>query len=511
MKILKILGLIIYLIIFVAIIGKLFFEKEFNEMLYRTRSLLMKSLPEDTLVIGYSEPALTLDPLLSNDVGSRARLAHFYEGLVRTTADLKIEPGLAISYGAADNLTWEFRLRPDVMFHDGERLTVEDVIFSLMEAKNDSDSKIKDLVESISSVEKINDEIFRIKTTLPDPLLLSKLSLVFIWKKDSEKASINGTGPYVLESRDNGSLFLRGFDRYWGAQPYFKKVVLKTYESKEEKINALNSASVDLLANLPTDIGNDFTYANFKLAQMPSVEVNFLMFNFIGPMADKVLREAIVLSIDRAELSKMAKGYAVPAYQFAANGIFGFNPDIEERQINKPGALAILAEKYPGAGPGSPINIKLDFPQGLEALGGKIRDQLRKINVNTELSFLPPGALGQKILSGGSEFFFFGWRSELGDTADFLSAVIHTKEDDFGQFNGSGYSNKTVDKLIEDSRATLNESERLTKLREAMKIIVEKDIVGVPLFVPETLYAVSKNVTWVPRVDGYVLAQDAKK
>ncbi len=56
----------------------------------------------------------------------------------------------------------------------------------------------------------------------------------------------------------------------------------------------------------------------------------------------------------------------------------------------------------------------------------------------------------------------------------------------------------------------MKSSERLNYLRSAMKRITEEDIIGIPLFSPEILYAVSKDVEWKPRVDGYVLAQDVK-
>ena len=88
--------------------------------------------------------------------------------------------------------------------------------------------------------------------------------------------------------------------------------------------------------------------------------------------------------------------------------------------------------------------------------------------------------------------------------------MAHSREGEFGAFNGSNYSNPKTDELIESAQKTMKSSERLNYLRSAMKRITEEDIIGIPLFSPEILYAVSKDVEWKPRVDGYVLAQDVK-
>ena len=146
----------------------------------------------------------------------------------------------------------------------------------------------------------------------------------------------------------------------------------------------------------------------------------------------------------------------------------------------------------------------------IEVFGDAIKKQLAQIGLAVTTRFSSPHELGFQILSGKSDFFFFGWRNDLGDASDFLTAVVHRRAGDLGHFNGRNYSNSEVDRLIEESVATVEQDVRLLKMREAMKIITEDDIIGVPLFSPDVLYAVSNKLSWKPRVDGFILASEVK-
>lgn len=502
----KITAIVLYFLLFLGISGKLFFEQQFDTLIASFLSL--QGSGTHTLTIGFSEPLLAFDPLV-NDTGSRARLLHTYEALVRVTPDLQIEPALAINYGSLDDFTWEFRLRPNVKFHNGQPLTVDDVIFSLTQTKQNPHSGVKDLASTISEIQKVDEEKFQIITDSPDPLLLQKLSFLLIFPKDFESGSSQapiGTGPYQLEKNENGTVALKRFDAYWGEKPAFGKVVLKTLTKKEEKIAALKNREVDILANLPADIANNFQYRGFELKTIPSLEVNFLMFHFDRTFKSRDLREAVRLALDAARLSRLAQGFSVPATQFVGDGIFGFNPTISA----PPRDLAKAQQLVNNMSRGQPVRATLDLPKGLEVFGENVSLQLKRIGLEITPQFYDPNQLGQRIINRSSEFFFFGWRSELADASDFLTAVVHSPSGQFGQYNGGNYRSNEADRLIELSQATIKSEVRLEKLRSVMAKITVDDIIGIPLFSPEVLYGVSKKLTFKPRVDGYVLAQEVK-
>ena len=125
----KIVAFGLYFFALFLVVGKLFFETQFDAGTYTLKKFLLGTEENiETLRIGLPDQATTLNPF-ANDSAVRARLLNVYEGLTRIDRDLKLEPALAISYGALDNVMWEFRLRPEIYFHDGGRVTIEDVIF----------------------------------------------------------------------------------------------------------------------------------------------------------------------------------------------------------------------------------------------------------------------------------------------------------------------------------------------------------------------------------------------
>lgn len=502
----KIVIFSIYFLLLLVVSGKLFFEESFD----RFFSLLFsfqKNVQKE-LTVGLSEPLVRLDPL-ANDTGSRSRLLHIYESLISVSPDLQIKPGLAISFGALDNTTWEFRLRPDVAFHNEKKLEIDDVFYSLEQAGKASNSGVKDLVSGIRELKKIDDRIFHIITNSADPLLPQKLSQIFIFPKDVpyglSAGTPIGTGPYQFQKNENGVLTLQRFNDYRDAKPVFETVRLQTFASKDEKLAAFRNHTIDIVANVPPDFARHFRFEDYELKTLPSLEVNFLMFNFDKMFRDRKLREAVALALKTTDLAKLTQGFAVPATQFVGNGIFGYDPQITLRTPDPKAASELVKEVS-----ASRISVVLDLPKGLEVFGTSVKDQLKKIGIDVELRYSSPQELGRKIVNRDTEFFFFGWRSDLGDASDFLTAVIHSPSGSFGQFNGGNYQNAEVDRLIELSKETIEQEIRLKYLRDVMKKITVDDIIGVPLFSPEVLYGVSKDVKFTPRVDGYVLAQEVK-
>lgn len=501
----KIALVTLYFVLLAGISGKLFFEKQFDALFAPLFSRFYRAQTGDLLTIGYSEPFVSLSPL-GNDTGSRARLLHIYEGLVRVTPDLQIEPGLAISYGSLSDSTWEFRIRPGVTFHNGKPMAFEDIKFSIEQAAKNPASSVKDLVSTIKEIKAVDENIFQIKTFEPDPILLSKLASVFIFPANSALPAAPGTGPYMLESAAGSELTIKKFDNYWSAMPAFKKAVLKTFKSKQEKLEAFAMRTVDIVADVPPDSAIDFAFEDFNLKTRQSLEVNFLMFDFNGNFGDKRLRQAVSLALDTKNLARLAYGFAVPATQFVGNGIFGYDPSISPRQIDIQSAQQLVKDFSNF----SRVNVTLDLPKGLDVFGAGVEKQLKAIGIDAKLQFLSSAELGERILARKSEFYFFGWRTELGDSYDFLSAVAHSRGRGFGQFNGGNYKNEETDRLIESTQKTLKQAVRLDALRAAMKKITLDDIIGIPLFSPEVLYGVSTGVKWEPRVDGYILAQEVK-
>ena len=95
---------------------------------------------------------------------------------------MKIGPALAKSWKTTDPNTWIFTLREDVKFSDGSKMTSDDVVFSILRAKQRT-SDFKEYISTISGVEAVGDYSVKIITSKPNPILLNQLSNIFIMSK----------------------------------------------------------------------------------------------------------------------------------------------------------------------------------------------------------------------------------------------------------------------------------------------------------------------------------------
>jgi len=465
----------------------------------------------ESITIAYAFPVQSLEPTRFDPV-TRSRLVNVYEGLVRTDRNLKIEPAIAVSWGLVNPTTWEFTLRPGVKFHNDTEVRVSDVVASIERARTYGGSQLKNLLNSISEVKSMSDSTLQITTKTPDPLLLNKLAVTYVFPAESadfEKPV--GTGPYQFVSSDDEKFMLKRFENYWGNKPYYGQVTLQTISGRDERIDALENGNVDLLADVPPSAAKGLVSQDVVLKTIPSLEVNFLMFNLNeGVFAEKGLRQAAAYALDRQQFVEIAGGYAQPIHQFVSSGVFGFNPELKGYDYDMEKALTtaepITSQSF------EQLLVTLDYAQGTDVLAQYIQDQFKKLGIDVQLNALSGEEFQQKLESGSSEMYYLGWRSELGDANDFLQSVAHSHDESglAGQFNGTNYFSNDVDDLINKSQEDLNVKTRLKSMQDAMKILVEDDIAGVPLFETQTIFAYSSKLQFEPRVDGYIYAAEIK-
>jgi peptide/nickel transport system substrate-binding protein len=502
--------------------AKLFFEDQVALLVNYINPPPEMHASADNLVIGYAYKPASLDPALFDPV-TRSYLVDLYEGLVQTDRNLKIKPSLAVSWGLLDPTTWEFRLRPGVKFHDGQELSVNDVIASIERARTASESQLVNLLSTVESVTASGGDKLVIKTRFPDPLLLNKLAVTLIHPasmKDFSKPV--GTGPYALKADDETGYVLETFPGYWGGQPYFRKVTLVYVPGRIDRMEALKKGEIQLLANVPPnyacsktdkyrkadgcyDIANDA----IVIKSIPSLEVSFIVFNHRHKLFERrEVRQAVSRIFDQQVFVDLAYGFARPVGQFVSSGVFGFNPEIGKPECQPEEAkaqfLAACTDIF------ETIDVTFDYPEGLETIGQYVQTTLRDLGMNVILNPMSGEDLQKKIMTGESEIYFLGWRSELGSSFDFMQSVAHSRNPSkgYGAFNGARYSNKKVDALIETSERNLDTESRLKQLQEAMKILVDDDIYGVPLYESETVFAFYNWLKFDPRVDGYIHASE---
>lgn len=520
----KWLGLAVYLLILLALFWYLFFASSGTPMDGHVgKSSVDRGKTSDAqFAVGYAYWASDLDPVLFDFV-TRSYLVDVYEGLVKTDKNLKIVPGIAISWGMIDDYDWKFVLRPGIKFHNGKAVNSGDVVYSINRAMTEEKSGLKNFLSTIASVRALDEKTIEIKTKSPDPLLLNKLSVTFIYPDKYEDFNKPiGTGPYKFYALSNENLVLNRFDDYWGLKPYFREISLEAFEDKNERLKALENGTVQFLVAVPpfSAVSSDSKYYSYSDAQpiksdniafskIPSLEVVFLIFNNKNDLfKNREVREAVKSSLNYDAFVDLAFGFAKKTGQFISNGIFGYNPSIKfvDSDINNINKAKEKMKIFSASDVFDKQSITFDYPVSMESTAQVIKQSLMDIGIDVKLNSIGVSDFEKKIMEGKSDLYILGWRSELGDAGDFLDNIVHTRDDklNLGVYNGGNYSNKKVDELLDKSRVNFDERKRLVDLQEAVRIVTEEDIIGVPLFESDSIFAYDKSINFDPRIDGYL-------
>lgn len=333
-----------------------------------------------------SGDALTLDPHAQNEGPTHNMMQLIYEPLILRHLDGKLNPTLALSWKVtSDPSVWEFKLRPNVKFHNGNSFDADDVVFSLNRALQPS-SQVKGLLTSLDSVTKVDPLTVHIKTKGPNPLLPAYLTNLYMmdkeWTETNNSTTVqdfkekkdnfavrnsNGTGAYALVSREQDvKTVLKLNDGYWGKGQFALGVTEITYltiKSDATRVAALLSGEVDFVQDVPVqDIE--------RLEKTPGMKVNFGPENrtiFFGmdvvspelkssdikgrnPFADKRVRQAMNMAIDREAIKKaVMRGQSVPAGVIAPPFVNGYTKELDAiPKVDVEGAKKLLTEAgYP--------------------------------------------------------------------------------------------------------------------------------------------------------------------
>lgn len=456
------------------------------------------------LKLAYLFQPKDLNPF-SEDPATQTRLRDVYEGLVQMDDSLIVKPSLAISYGLINSKEWQIKLREGVKFHDQSLLDAEDVVDSLKMAQALQSSVVSDLMASIDSFSRVDDRTVKIVTKKPDPLFLNKLSKLPILPSGYlDFSKPDGTGAYRLtDSADLADLKYQRFEGYWGDPAFFGQVEIKAFSNKLERVDALTSGEIDFLADVPPDAVQQLEQANFKVDSIPSLEIGFVMFDVKNPSFSEVqVRKAFAQAINKESFLDLANGHAKTVNQFVSNGVFGYNPDLKGIAFDQKAATEQISKVVSGF---EKFKVELSFPESLKLLGQFFQEQLKPIGVEVALNPLSDQDLQNKVAAAQLPFYYLGWRNESGDAMPFLKAVLHSRDAaGNGAYNGMNYGNEKVDQLIDKSETNLNQQERLKDMQEVLKIVTEDDVVGVPLFETESLFAYSPDLSFRPRVDSQI-------
>jgi peptide/nickel transport system substrate-binding protein len=466
----------------------------------------------------------SLDPHAAN-TGPHILIAHqIYEPLIVRQLDGWMVPALATFWTlTSDPTVWEFKLRPNVRFHDGAAFTAEDVAFSLERARAES-SDMKSLLSSVESVSVVDDLTVRIKTKGPDPLLPNNLTDIFIMDREwSEKhgavrvqdpkaghfvaANSNGTGPYVLVSREKDvATVMRRNESYWGRMDFplgISEIVYRPIPDNARRIAALLSGDVDFVQDVPVeDIQRLHAAPGIHLNTGPENRSIFLGLN-VGarelassgikgrnPFADRRVREAVSMALDRDAIRRtIMRGQSVLAGVIVPPFSNGYAKELDRLPPFDPArARALLRES--GFPDGFPITLHCTNDRYVndEGLCRVIAEMLGRIGVKTTAVAQPAARHFAQVRRAELDFYLLGWGVTTFDSEYIFSNLYHTNTGQLGGWNGTGFSDAGIDAQIRSLRTEIDQARRSARMA-ALWQKLKAETIYVPLHNQTITYA----------------------
>ena len=441
----------------------------------------------ETLRWARAGDALTLDPHAQNEGPTHTIRHQMYEPLIIRDTTGAFEAALATEWApsADDPNVWIFKLREGVKFHDGADFTAEDVVFSYERAKQPN-SDMKELIGSIVEVRAVDDYTIEMVTDGPNPILPSNLTNLFIMDKgwteanntvnvqDFEGGEItyattnaNGTGPYVLTSRepDVKTVMTRN-EAYWGRDMFpleVSEIVYTPIQNAATRVAALLSGEVNFLQDMPVqDLARVDSAAGLVVKQAPQNRVIFFGMNQgaadleadnvegANPLADVRVRKAMSMAINRDAIRQVVmRGQSQPAGMIAPPFVNGWTAAMDgESSTDVEAAKALMAE----AGYGDGFSIRLDCPNDRyindEAICQAAVGMLGQIGITVNLDAIPKAQHFPKITDSKTDFYMLGWGVPTYDSEYIFNFLVHGRESDIGTWNGTGFDNDEIDAKI---------------------------------------------------------------
>jgi peptide/nickel transport system substrate-binding protein len=445
--------------------------------------------------------AITLDPHRHDSSYASTTLGHFYERLVSFGPNLELIPELALRWENPSESVWRFHLRDGVVFHDGRPFGAEDVVASILRAR-DPQSHVRHYVQPVREAKAIDALTVELVTEGVAPVLLNGLAFVMMVPRDTGSATIThpiGTGPYRFVSGEPGGT-IRGerSDTYWGRAPAFGKVAILPMPSDGDRKRAIGAGIADVVAQFPPDGREDAKRdAGILLVIRPGLAVDFVVFSFApgSPFADRRVRQAVALAVDREELVRNALyGLAAPAWQLVPPTVFGYTPGLPTASPDRAGARALLAQ----AGHAKGLSSRLVVSQRVERTGRELARQLAEVGITLEVEVHSQDDFYEISLQRDMPIAIDGYSAATGDAANFLEAELHSRRGGLGTFAVSGYSSPRLDALIEKAGTILEPTPRMDVLQAALRLAME-DLPLLPLAARPDLFAFRRGLRWEAR------------
>ena len=419
---------------------------------------------KDLLVVDLVSEPSSLDPHRQWNPDSYYVYRNIFDNLLTRDNDGQIVPQIATEWENTSDTEIVFKIRDDVTFHDGEKLTAQDVAFSVNRIIDPSfGSPQLGQFNKIVSAEATGEYEVTLRTDGAYPVLLAQLVKLSIVPKhvveevgdDAFNASPVGSGPYKFANWQRGvSVRLDRNDDYWGDKGPFASAEFRAVPDAATRVANLQAGETDLAVTIDSDLAAQLEgSANAKTLSVLTERIGYLKLNpQRAPLDDKRVRQAIAQAIDKEGIVEgILGGYDAPVAQMATPSHFGYVEGIETYPYD-PEAAKRLVEEAGAAGQTISFATSPTFDQRIvQALAQMISDT----GLVAEIELTDIAAYLQRVQSAPADqpYLAFGrWSCACQDVDGVLHSLLYSSS------SWSSLSDERIDGLL-DRHAVVHDVE----------------------------------------------------
>ena len=482
----------------------------------------------------------TMDPHSQNESMTNMMNGQVYETLIKRDRQLNFVPALATEWSQTGPLTWRFKLRPGVKFHDGTPFNAEDVVFSVNRGK-ELTSQISVYANAVGKPVALDPLTVEFRMDRVNPVFLQHLGSLWIMSKSwAEKHKVlkpldfknkeeshasfntNGTGPFVLVSRQPGikTTYKRNAN-WWGKfDGNVQEIVYTPISNDATRLAALVSGEIDFVLDpAPRDVPRLRNTSGVKVIDGPENRVVFigmdqhrdeLLYGSVkgrNPFKDLRVRRALQHAVDIETMkTKLMNGQSVPTGGMTPSPLAYFNdPEIEKRApFDLPLARRLMAE----AGYADGFEVTLDCPNNRyvndEEICIALAGMWAQIKVKVKVNAMPRATYFPKLEKHDTSLYMLGWGGAVIDAETTLTPVMRNLADKgVGLYNYGRSRNDRLDALAAQSSVEADLKKREDLIKAALKEWKEQ-VHTIPLHRQVIPWAARSNVSVVHRADNWL-------
>ncbi|MFF8917959.1 ABC transporter substrate-binding protein [Streptomyces sp. NPDC015032] len=452
----------------------------------------------DPVSVGTTDEVTSLDPAGAYDAGSWAMYSNIYQSLLTFKPGATVpEPDAAESCGFIGQKlqTYQCKLRDDVYFSNGRKITAADVKFSIermIGIKTDVGPWVlfPSLKNVVTEGRTITFNLSSRDATFPQKLATGAGSIVdresYPAKKLRTGNTVDGSGPYILKSYRPGAL------AEFVPNPRYKGALTKTgvpvtvhyYKESEQLLTDWETGQLDVThRQLPPSTLTELNPGDpdLHVTEADSAEIRNLVFNVRDgkPLANKKVRQAIASLVDRGPLvTDIYKGTVEPLYSLIPQGYIGHStPFFDAYPSPDPARAKKLMQE---AGVQTPLPITFAYRGGDEAYAketAELRGQLEADGLfKVTVKAVDWQKFQKEYAAGKYDAYTVGWLPDYPDPDTFSQPLV-------GSSNSlhNGYSSKKMDSLIASTQQYSDRGRTAADFKE-LQALVGEDVPLVPLW-----------------------------